>query len=545
MARQGRGIVSAPSHEKGNADMRWTHRACAILVAGVLPLSACTHEEREEPEPPVTTDSLGDWEDTGRYAACALHDTTAITCGDREGFDVSGCDASSLASVPADGIYTMVYRNDGTATPSISVGSFRVSADGSLDSFRGAAPTERKVDASTFFLSSTRRQSSTVTLRNSVVGCRAEGNRLYGCYVSCRNGRVSGGGTFLAERWTRRAGEAEASGLGLLSESFVEQGFPVDIYVTQGHAYVVSTPDGVETGGLTVFDVSNPAAPVLETRISQPTDNYWNGVWAKGNALYVASANSGVVVFDISNPASPQLLKSLPSGRGQIDVHTVFVEGERLYAMSPSPSPRTLIFDIQQPLEPRLLGEYAEPGAATDPRVGFPHDALAFEGMLYINHWSSGYLMVDVRDPENPKKVGTYTYPYATSHANAVGKFGDRRIAFEGGESWGAHLRVLDVTDPAQPKRLGEYKLEANASIHNMVLKGERLYIAYYHHGVRVLDVSVPESPKEVAYYNTFRETDPGRGEGFYEGAIGMRVPGDGYVYVIDTSRGLLIFPEP
>ena len=48
----------------------------------------------------------------------------------------------------------------------------------------------------------------------------------------------------------------------------------------------------------------------------------------------------------------------------------------------------------------------------------------------------------------------------------------------------------------AQPKRLGEYKLEASASIHNMVLKGERLYISHYHHGVRVLDVSVPESPK-------------------------------------------------
>jgi hypothetical protein len=260
----------------------------------------------------------------------------------------------------------------------------------------------------------------------------------------------------------------------------------------------------------------------------------------------VASASTGVVVFDITTPASPQLVKSVSSGQGgQVDVHTVFVEGDRLYAMSPGPSKRTFIYDIQTPTEPRRLGDYAEVGADSNPTVGYPHDALAFEGMLYINHWSGGYVMVDVSDPANPRKVGAYKYPYATSHANAVGKFGDRRIAFEGGENWGAHLRVLDVTDPAQPKRLGEYKLEENASIHNMVLKGERLYIAYYHHGVRVLDVSVPESPREVAYYNTFRETDPGRGESFYEGAIGMRVPGDGYVYVIDTSRGLLIFPEP
>lgn len=29
------------------------------------------------------------------------------------------------------------------------------------------------------------------------------------------------------------------------------------------------------------------------------------------------------------------------------------------------------------------------------------------------------------------------------------------------------------------------------------------------------------------------------------EGAIGIRVPGDGHVYVVDTARGLLIFNEP
>ncbi len=526
--------------------MSWTRRARAVLLVGGLSLLGCHPEEPPQPTPPTppTTEAEGDWQDTGRYAACEVFSSTNAgeVCGDPSTFNLSGCEKASLGGLARDGIFTVVYRSDSTS-PTIGAGSFRISGDGSLDSFRGGTPTQRQVDADDFFLSSTRR-TSTVTQRNSIVGCRAEGHRLYGCYVNCRNGAVSGKGTFLAEKWAPRAGEAEASGLRLTSESFVAQGLPVDIYVTQGHAYVVSVRDGTEPGGLSVFDVSDKAAPVLKKTFSLPTDNYWNGVWSKGNALYVASASTGVVVFDISNPADPILLRSYP-GSAQIDVHTVFVEGERLYAMSPGPTPKTLIFDIREPLAPVLLGEYAEPGAVSDWRVGYPHDALAFDGRLYINHWAGGYLIVDVSDPAQPRKLGAYTYPHATSHANAVGRYGDRLIAFEGGENWGAHLRVLDVTDAANPKRLGEYKLEPNASIHNMVLKGQRLYIAYYHHGVRVLDVSTPESPKEVAHYNTYRETDPGRGESFYEGAIGMRVPGDGYVYVIDTSRGLLIFPEP
>ncbi|EPX59739.1 putative lipoprotein [Cystobacter fuscus DSM 2262] len=512
----------------------------SILIAGMVGGSGC--EEKPVPPPPVLQEG-GDWTDTGRYAACNVFSVQGRACGDRETLEVSSCDAASLTQVPADGIYTLVYRTD-SQVPGIGADAFRVSADGRLDSFHGVPPTERRIGPREFFLTSTRTLSPTVTVRDTLVGCRAEGTRLYGCYASCRNGRYTSFGTFLAERWTRRAGEEEASGLRLTSESFVEQGMPVDIYVTQGHAYVVSVPNGPEKGGLTVFDVSNPAAPVLRSTLSLPTDNYWNGVWAKGNALYVASADSGVVVFDISEPATPRLVRQVPSEQGALDVHTVFVEGERLYAMSPSPRARTLVFDIRQPQEPVLLGEYVEPPAVGLP-PGYPHDALALEGRLYINHWSQGYLIVDVSDPAAPRKLGGFVYPYATSHANAVGRFGERLIAFEGGENWGTHLRVLDVTDPTHPVQVGEYSLGANVSPHNMVLKGSRLYVAHYQHGVRVLDVSVPESPREVAYFNTFRETDPERGTSFYDGAIGMRVPGDGFVYVIDTSRGLLIFPEP
>ena len=62
--------------------------------------------------------------------------------------------------------------------------------------------------------------------------------------------------------------------------------------------------------------------------------------------------------------------------------------------------------------------------------------------------------------------------------------------------------------------------------------------------GLRVLDVSDPTQPRQVGHYNTFRESDPDRPDGLIDGAIGVRVPDDGYMYVVDTSRGLLIFNE-
>lgn len=518
----------------------------ALWVVGLMS-AACQPEPpapTPEPEPaPAVLDRGGDWKDTGRYDVCSV-DQTSADCGAYTTFSRAGCDVGSFKSLPAEGIYTVVLRGD-YATPAIGASVFRLSADARLDWYRGSEPTKRQGDEAGLFLTRTVHPSETLTYRYALLGCHTQGRQVTGCYITCRNNKAYSWGTFLAQRWEQRAGEREASGIRLLSETFVEQGLPADIYVAQGHAYVVSLSTEHEQGGLSVFDVKDPAHPVLRKTFTLPTDNYWNGVWSKGNALYVASADTGLMVFDISTPAAPVLLRSLPSGRGQIDVHTVFVEGDRLYAMSTGPTPETFIYDIRQPTEPVLLGEYLERGTPAQPVTGFPHDALAFENRLYINHWSDGYLIVDVSDAANPRKLGGFKYPFATSHANAVGRIGGRLIAFEGGENWGAHLRVLDVTDPAQPVLVGEYKLDEHISTHNMVLKGTRLYLAHYQNGVRVLDVSVPEKPREMAYYNTFRTSDPGRGQSFYDGAIGIRVPGDGYVYVIDTSRGLLIFPEP
>jgi len=226
-------------------------------------------------------------------------------------------------------------------------------------------------------------------------------------------------------------------------------------------------------------------------------------------------------------------------------VHTVFVSGNLLYAAGQEPDAAVLVFNISKPLEPVLISKFQAQGYSVPRDGGGPHDMLAFEDRLYVNFWGAGYVVASMERPDAPQELGRYRYKYATSHANAVGRYGDRLIAFEGGEDWGAHLRVLDVTNPADIRQIGEWRLNEHVSIHNMVLVGTRLYVAHYQGGVRVLDVSVPETPRQVAHFNTFRATDPGRGTSFYDGAVGIRVPGDGYVYTVDTSRGLLILREP
>ena len=56
---------------------------------------------------------------------------------------------------------------------------------------------------------------------------------------------------------------------------------------------------------------------------------------------------------------------------------------------------------------------------------------------------------------------------------------------------------------------------------------------------------SDPTKPKQLGYFNTWRESDPYRGSSFYDGALGVKAPGDGFIYVAESGRGLMIFQQP
>ncbi|RKH48910.1 hypothetical protein D7Y23_18705 [Corallococcus sp. AB050B] len=511
------------------------------LFACALSLSGCSDSGPGDGtmDPPEPIAELTDYVDVVPTEPCM--DANSLepraNCTDPSSFDLSGCDLAAVGALEPSGIYQATFRYSATSNFS---GGFRLDTK---PSFLGNAPVLNEVGPQGFFITGETYISDTSVRWYALAGCRVpEPGRVTGCFVRCTDDVPDFSGTFDARRMNLAHEEdTGAQPMRLVSETAVPVGDPVDVYVTKGHAYVVSVPRFPEEGGLSVFNVSDPAHPVFVTRVSLPKDTYWNGVWAKGDALYVASGNSGLAVFDITNPADPQYLRSLPGGA--INVHTVFVDGDRLYAMSPYPNAETLLFDVASPLEPRLLSRITVPHE--EDTTSYPHDAFAYGDRLYVNHTSTGYVVLDVKHPDVTPVLGTYAFSGQFSHANAVGTINGRTIAFEGGERVGAHLRVLDVTDPANIRLIGEVRKRPQTSIHNMVLKGTKLYVAWYHEGVRVFDVADPAHPKEVAAFDSFQEAHPRSTDSLYQGAIGIRVPGDGHVYVVDMSRGLLVLKDP
>jgi hypothetical protein len=169
--------------------------------------------------------------------------------------------------------------------------------------------------------------------------------------------------------------------------------------------------------------------------------------------------------------------------------------------------------------------------------------------MIYANSTTAGMVAIDVSAGlDQGVEAGRIQTSY--SHASWAGTPGGRPVVLHGDEGMtggadgGAFLRVLEGDTAAGGfinTEIGRYQSRPEVGIHNFMLVGDKVYIAYYHDGVRVVDVSTPTAPTEVAHFNTWDDaTAPG---GAFEAALGIRVV-NGLIYVADSLRGLVILRE-
>ncbi len=358
------------------------------------------------------------------------------------------------------------------------------------------------------------------------------GKHLSGLYGTCGNGSCVQG-TFEATRVERRAGEAEAEGLTKLGEV----GFPgtagitTNVRVQGRYAYLSRYQDG-----LRVVDVSDPTRPVAVGHGEPETPangEIYNDVKLLPGWAFLASTAHGVVVWDVSNPAAPLRVANLEDGT---NVHTIFLLGTTLYAASTGGGFSGLVmWDVSNPRMAGRLGQLDQP-VGTD----YLHDLYVEPGRAYLDYWEAGLLIADVTDPARARELGRYdAYERRKSHSSWVTTIGGRKIAVHGDEDFGAHTRILDVTDPARITLLSEYSLRPEVSVHNIYAEGARAYLSHYQDGLRVLDLTDPQRPVAIAYFNSW---SPERAEAnsFYEGGIGLDKVGE-LIYLADTARDLLV----
>lgn len=321
-----------------------------------------------------------------------------------------------------------------------------------------------------------------------------------------------------------------AKGLDLVGEVGALMFSAFNVAVDGTHAYIVG-PTGFE-----VIDVSDPTQP---TPVGHVTGDFNDVkiVRSAGKVVAYAAPSSSrelTEIIDVTTPSAPMFIGTVPEYS-----HSVFVTETppRLYLANYTET--VPVYDLTNPLSPVRLGGVPITGTVD---TGI-HDIHVQGNVIYADKTTDGVVAVDVTSGlTTPVELGRLLTSY--SHATWAGTAGGRQIIIHGDEGMtpegGAFLRVLDAdrTSPTFMKEIGRYQSRAEVGIHNMQLVGDRAYIAYYQDGVRVVDLSDPTKPREIAHYNTW-DTATGAGMPF-EGALGITVVGD-LIYVADSLRGLMI----
>jgi hypothetical protein len=318
-----------------------------------------------------------------------------------------------------------------------------------------------------------------------------------------------------------------------------------------------------------IFDVTDPARPVLLTRIGPLKGTHKNWWECDTGIAYLVSGLEGwrtrrmTQVYDLSDPAHPRFIRDfgLPgqepgsTGDAPIELHgpiSTGPAGNRIYfgygtdkdgmvqivdrrkllegAAAPTPDnlrypevgrfvlPPTAGAHTAFPLLHMDVAEFARDGA------GRTRDFLAVVDESLVNECEEARQMVwfaDITAEARPVGVSTWTVPEASGgYCSRGGRFG-------------THSSNENMTP---------------------IYYGRALFIAHFNAGVRMLDVRDPYHPREVGYYvpavtgNTDARCVKVDGRDRCKTAIqtnNVEVDDRGYVYAVDRANTGLVILEP
>lgn len=233
------------------------------------------------------------------------------------------------------------------------------------------------------------------------------------------------------------------------------------------------------TAGFTFFDVSTPTEPVNAGSTDTGTTY---GVEVVGTTLYLCDWTGGIKTYDISNTGAPALQDTYDPNSFFLAVEATVV-GDTAYVCGYREGIHAL--DVTDPANLQFLGDFDE--------HNLTYDAISDGDYVYIADWGKQFRVVDVTGGlDNPAIVYE-----ASSGANgiAVDLMGDT-VAL-GTYNTSPHVRLYDVADPANPAMAGSTNVNGRG-VDVMFGDNDQLHVADYTSGYTLLDIANPASPSAL-----------------------------------------------
>ena len=287
--------------------------------------------------------------------------------------------------------------------------------------------------------------------------------------------------------------------------------------------------------GAVFVNVSDPMNPVyLGTlpRTEGSPGSTWRDIKVHRNHAYIVADGAGahgMQVFDLTQLRNLDAIPTNFEATAHYDqihsAHNIVINEATgfAYAVGASGGGETCggglhMIDLAEPKQPVFAGCFAD--VTTGRRnTGYSHDAQCviyhgpdaeYQGReICIGANETAISISDVTDKANPVAVGTGTYPDA-AYVHQGWLSDDHGWYYQNdeldelvGRAERTRTLVWDVRDLADPQMVREFFGPTSATDHNLYVHGDLMYQTNNASGLRVIDISTPDTPVEVGFFDT------------------------------------------
>ncbi len=290
------------------------------------------------------------------------------------------------------------------------------------------------------------------------------------------------------------------------------------------------------SGGAAIVDVTDPAAPryvgVVPANPSGARDLkvYADHLFFTGDG----AGDHGLVVFDLTRVRDTSAEPASPNGgvafepdavyRGIASAHNLVMDAESGFAfpVGSSGGGETCggglhMVDVRDPKAPVFAGCFTDdvgliaPGRTHDAQCVVyrgPDDRYRGRQICFVSN-ESLMRIVDITDKQTPAPIGSASHPGA-AYIHQGWLTEDHRYYYLDdeldelvGTAESTRTYIYDVAELDDPILVGSVDGPSAATDHNLYVKGDRMYQANYQAGFRLFDISDPEAPEEIGWFDT------------------------------------------
>ena len=313
------------------------------------------------------------------------------------------------------------------------------------------------------------------------------------------------------------------------------------------------------TTGTAFIDISDPLNPIYLGNLNTNTvSSLWRDIKVYNNHAFIVSeaGGHGMQIFDltrlrnVNNPPVNFTSDAIYDGFG--NAHNIVINEAtgRAYGVGTNTAAGGLhIVDIQNPLNPSILGTFSQDGYTHDAQVvNYIGPDSQYQGKEIAFACNENTItIVDVTDPTDATLISTEGYNgVAYTHQGWLTE--DHKYFVVGDEldeqQSGVNTRTyfFNVEDLNNPFLANTYTASTAAIDHNLYIKNGIAYQSNYRAGLRMLDVNNPLNPEEVGFFDLYPSSDAAQFNGTWSNYPYFP---SGVVAVSHIEEGLfLLFPD-